>query len=91
MRTYLRLEILRMASDKRFLILMLAMPVAMYLLFTNLFGAANNRPTNGLTPDLAVMISMAAFGACSWVLVPGWLARGISRDGRPTTDSFPCR
>lgn len=63
MRTYLRLEIVRMASDKRFLILMLAMPVAMYLLFTNLFGAANSQPTNGLSPDLAVMVSMAAFGA----------------------------
>ncbi|MFL6051327.1 MAG: ABC transporter permease, partial [Actinoallomurus sp.] len=63
MRTYLRLEIVRMASDKRFLILMLAMPVAMYLLFTNLFGAANSQPANGLPPDLAVMVSMAAFGA----------------------------
>jgi ABC-2 type transport system permease protein len=63
MRTYLRLEVVRMASDKRFLILMLAMPIAMYLLFTNLFGAANNRPANGLPPDLAAMISMAAFGA----------------------------
>lgn len=63
MRFYLRLEIVRMASDKRFLILMLAMPVAMYLLFTNLFGAANNQPANGLAPDLAVMVSMAAFGA----------------------------
>jgi ABC-type multidrug transport system, permease component len=60
---YLRLEIVRMASDRRFLILMLAMPVAMYLLFTNLFGAANNQPTNGLTPAVGVMISMAAFGA----------------------------
>jgi ABC-2 type transport system permease protein len=63
MLTYLRLEVVRMASDKRFLILMLAMPVAMYLLFTNLFGAANNQPSNGLAPSIGAMISMAAFGA----------------------------
>lgn len=47
-----------MASDKRFVILMLAMPVARYLLFTNLFGAANNRPANGLPPDVGAMVSM---------------------------------
>ena len=63
MRTYLRLEIARMASDKRFLILMLAMPVAMYLLFTNLFGASANQPANGLPPEIEAMISMATFGA----------------------------
>lgn len=63
MRTYLRLEITRMASDKRFLILMLAMPVAMYLLFTNLFGASANQPVNGLSPVVGAMISMATFGA----------------------------
>lgn len=65
---YVRLEIARMASDRRFLLLMLAMPVAMYLLFTNLFGAANNQPANGLPPDVATMVSMAAFGAIGAVL-----------------------
>ncbi|MFG2044045.1 ABC transporter permease [Dactylosporangium sp. NPDC048998] len=68
LRMYVRLEVARMASDKRFLILMLAMPVAMYLLFTNLFGEANNRPANGLPPDVGAMVSMAAFGAIGAVL-----------------------
>jgi ABC-2 type transport system permease protein len=66
--TLARLEIARMAGDIRFLLLMLALPVGMYLLFTNLFGAAANQPSDGLPPALAVMISMAAFGAIGTAL-----------------------
>lgn len=66
MARFLLLEVMRMASDKRFLLLMLGMPVGMYLLFTNLPGA--NQPANGLTPAVAVMISMAAYGAIGTTL-----------------------
>jgi ABC-2 type transport system permease protein len=61
--TYLRLEVLRTLSDKRFLILMTAMPVAMYLLFTNLFGAQQPSSADTLTANVGAMVSMAAFGA----------------------------
>jgi ABC-2 type transport system permease protein len=57
----LRLELRRMLSDKRFLILMLMLPIAMYLLFSNLFGG--DQPSGGLDGDVALMISMAAMGA----------------------------
>ena len=61
-----RLEVVRMASDKRFLLLMLGMPVGMYLLFTNLPGG--DRPNGGLLPSVAVMISMAGYGAIGTAL-----------------------
>lgn len=57
----LRLEIRRMVSDTRFLILILAMPVAMYLLFTNIFSSSP--PGDHSNPYVQAMISMAAFGA----------------------------
>ncbi|HWC80996.1 MAG TPA: ABC transporter permease [Pseudonocardiaceae bacterium] len=56
----LRLEIRRMLADKRFLILMLCLPIGMYLLFTNLFG---NQPQSGPPAALELMISMAAMGS----------------------------
>lgn len=56
----LRLELRRMLGDARFLILMLVMPVGMYLLFTNLFGAAG---ATGQDAYAHAMVSMAAFGA----------------------------
>jgi ABC-2 type transport system permease protein len=62
MGTYLRLELARTASDRRFLILVLVWPVAMYLLFTNLFGASGPG-ADGLDGNVEAMVSMAAFGA----------------------------
>lgn len=63
----LRLEIRRMLVDTRFLILMLAMPIAMYLLFTNIFG--NTPPVQGLNEYVRAMISMSAFGAIGAALM----------------------
>lgn len=57
----LRVELRRMASDKRFIILMLLLPIAMYLLFSNLFGG--DQRSYGLDGYVALMISMAAMGA----------------------------
>ncbi|KAA2262703.1 ABC transporter permease [Solihabitans fulvus] len=64
--TYWRLEVLRMLRDRRFLILMLVLPVGMYLLFTNVFGQEDRaaaRPDDVLGVDVRLMVSMAAFGA----------------------------
>ncbi len=63
----LRLEIRRMLTDTRFLILMLAMPIAMYLLFSAIF--ASTPPVNGMSEAVRDMISMAAFGAIGAALM----------------------
>jgi ABC-2 type transport system permease protein len=63
----LRLEIRRMLTDTRFLILMLVLPIAMYLLFSAVFE--NTPPVNGLSEDVRDMISMAAFGAIGATLL----------------------
>ena len=65
--TLLRLEIRRMLTDTRFLILMLVMPIAMYLLFSAIF--ASTPPVNGMTEAVRDMISMAAFGAIGAALM----------------------
>ncbi|HYS35825.1 MAG TPA: ABC transporter permease [Pseudonocardiaceae bacterium] len=67
MSTLLRLEIRRMLTDTRFLILMLAMPIAMYLLFSTIF--AGTPPVNGMSEAVRDMISMAAFGAIGAALM----------------------
>jgi hypothetical protein len=66
MSAYLRLELLRTLRDRRWLIMTVAMPVGLYLLFSGVFG--NQPPTNGLTVDVGIMVSMAAFGAMGAVL-----------------------
>lgn len=65
--TLLRLEIRRMLVDVRFLVLMLAMPIAMYLLFTNIFG--DTPPVQGMNEYVRAMISMSAFGAIGAALM----------------------
>lgn len=67
MLSLMRLEIRRMLVDTRFLILMLAMPIAMYLLFTNIFG--DTPPVDGMSQYVRAMISMAAFGAIGAALM----------------------
>lgn len=57
----LGLEIRRMLADRRFIILMLALPIGMYLLFTNLFGAGPQAA--GPPAAVELMISMAAMGS----------------------------
>ena len=63
----LRLEIRRMLTDTRFLTLMLAMPIAMYLLFSTIFE--NSPPVDGMSESVRDMISMAAFGAIGAALL----------------------
>ena len=63
----LRLEIRRMLTDTRFLILMVAMPIGMYLLFSTIFASAP--PVDGMTEAVRDMISMSAFGAIGAALM----------------------
>lgn len=66
MTAYLRLELVRTLRDRRYLIMTIAMPVALYLLFSSVFGS--QPPSDGLTVDVAIMVSMATFGAMGAVL-----------------------
>ena len=60
MSSYLRLEILRVLRNQRYVMLSLALPVAFYLLFTSLFGGQR---AEGLRQPVELMVSMAAYGA----------------------------
>ena len=63
--TYLRLEVLRVIRNSRYLFLSLATPVGFYLLFSSLFGS---QPAEGLKQSVELMVSMAAYGAIGAVL-----------------------
>jgi ABC-2 type transport system permease protein len=63
---YLRLEVMRALRDPRYLILALLSPIGFYLLFTSLFGQSPG--ANGLPTQMALMVSMAVFGAMWAVL-----------------------
>ncbi|MEU6648811.1 ABC transporter permease [Streptomyces sp. NPDC046900] len=67
---YLRLEVRRTLRDVGFVIGGIAMPVMMYLLFTNLGGADNDWKT-------ASMVGMAAYGAVGSALNTGG---GVAED-----------
>lgn len=68
MTSYLSLELRRSLRDKRYALLTIAWPVAAYLLFSTVFGAAANR-AEGLVPVVEIMVAMAAFGAMGGVLL----------------------
>lgn len=68
---YLRLEVRRTLRDAGFVIGGIAMPVMMYLLFTNLGGASDGGWKTGS------MIGMAAYGAVGSALNTGG---GVAED-----------
>ncbi|HEX6539226.1 MAG TPA: ABC transporter permease [Candidatus Dormibacteraeota bacterium] len=68
MTSYLSLELRRSLRDKRYVLITVAWPVAAYLLFSTVFGAAANR-AEGLLPVVEIMVAMAAFGAMGGVLL----------------------
>jgi len=68
MLNYLGLEIRRSIRDRRYLLLVAGWPVAAYLLFSTVFGAAADR-TEGLAPTVEIMVAMASFGAMGGVLM----------------------
>jgi ABC-2 type transport system permease protein len=65
---YLALELRRSFRDRRYLLLVAGWPVAAYLLFSTVFGAAADR-TEGLSPTVEIMVAMASFGAMGGVLL----------------------
>lgn len=62
---YLRLEVVRALRDPKYVILAIVAPVGFYLLFSNLFGQYT---TNGVSNNVALMVSMAVYGGMWAVL-----------------------
>jgi ABC-2 type transport system permease protein len=64
---YLRLEIVRMLRDPRFLALAIGAPIGFYLLFATLFGG-QPAPPGALPGTVEIMVANAAYGAIWAVL-----------------------
>ncbi len=64
---YLRLELVRMLRDARYLALAIGAPVGFYLLFATLFGG-QPVPPGQLPPTVGIMVAMGAYGAMWAVL-----------------------
>jgi ABC-2 type transport system permease protein len=63
MLVYLRLEVLRMFRDRRFTFFSLAVPVVFYLLFSSVNSGSGKDSATGLSVQVYLMVSMAAYGA----------------------------
>lgn len=59
---FLALELRRCLRDVRYLVIAVAMPVGLYLLFTALFGSHGQR-AQGLPQPAELMVAMVAYGA----------------------------
>ena len=59
---FLTLEMRRCLRDVRYLVIAVAMPIGLYLLFTGLFGAHGQR-AQGLPQPVELMVAMIAYGA----------------------------
>ncbi|TWP36926.1 ABC transporter permease [Leekyejoonella antrihumi] len=64
---FLRLEIVRMLRDPKYLALAVGAPSGFYLLFAGLFGGGSTRPGQ-LPGAVEIMVAMAAYGAIWAVL-----------------------
>ena len=59
---FLALELRRALRDVRYLVIAVAMPIGLYLLFTGLFGSHGQRAL-GLPQSVELMVAMVAYGA----------------------------
>jgi ABC-2 type transport system permease protein len=59
---FMTLEMRRALRDVRYLIIAVAMPIGLYLLFAGLFGAHGQR-AQGLSQPAELMVAMVAYGA----------------------------
>ena len=59
---FLALELRRSVRDVRYLVIAVALPIGLYLLFTGLFGAQGQR-AQGLPQPVELMVAMIAYGA----------------------------
>ena len=64
---FMRLEIVRMLRDPKYLALAVGAPIGFYLLFATLFGGAPARPGQ-LPGTVEIMVAMSAYGAIWAVL-----------------------
>jgi ABC-2 type transport system permease protein len=64
---FLRVEVVRMVRDPKYLALAVIAPIGFYLLFATLFGGAPTRPGE-LPGTVQIMVAMAAYGAIWAVL-----------------------
>ena len=95
MHAYSSFELRRILRDRRYLAVAVVWPVASYLLFSSVFGAAKDR-AEGLGPHTEIMVAMATFGAIGSALVAtgprlaaerreGWLRQLAVTPLRPPT------
>lgn len=61
MPNYIKIEILRMLRNKRYIIFVVGFPLAFYLLYSSLWG--DEAGSGGARGSLILMVSMAAYGA----------------------------
>jgi ABC-2 type transport system permease protein len=66
---YLRLDIRRSLRDRQYVAVVIAWPVAAYLLFSTVFGSHSANRSENLDPRVEIMVAMAAFGAIGAVLM----------------------
>jgi len=59
---FIALEMRRSLRDVRYLVIAVAMPIGLYLLFTGLYGARGQR-AQGLPQPIELMVAMIAYGA----------------------------
>jgi ABC-2 type transport system permease protein len=59
---FVTLELRRCVRDVRYLVIAIALPIGLYLLFTGLFGAHGQRAL-GLPQPVELMVAMIAYGA----------------------------
>jgi ABC-2 type transport system permease protein len=63
---FLALELRRSLRDVRYLVIAVAMPIGLYLLFTGLFGS-HDQHAQGLPQPVELMVAMVAYGA-TWAV-----------------------
>ncbi|MFJ2032566.1 ABC transporter permease [Streptosporangium sp. NPDC087985] len=61
MLNYIKIEALRMLRNMRYVIFVVAFPVAFYLLFCSVYG--NETGPDGVRANIVIMVSMSAYGA----------------------------
>ncbi|GAA0839704.1 ABC transporter permease [Streptosporangium amethystogenes subsp. fukuiense] len=67
MPNYVKIEILRMLRNRRYIIFVVGFPVVFYLIFSGIWGAQTD--SGGVRAAVVLMVSMAAYGAIAACLM----------------------
>ena len=78
---FLTLEMRRCLRDVRYLLIAVALPIGLYLLFTGLFGSHGQR-AQGLPQPTELMVAMVAYGAM-------WAVFSAGGQGQDRTVDLP--